>query len=155
MISAVDTNVLLDVLMTGAAHVEEAEAALEAAHARGAVVISEVAYAELVAFFDAVPAADDFLRTVGVRIVDSSRQTWAVAGIAWRSYAAGRTSTIECAACGRRRALRCDRCGTPLRSRQHLLTDFVIGAHALTTADQLLTRDQAFFRRHFPTLVLS
>jgi len=155
VISAVDTNVLLDVLVAGAAHVEEAEAALQAAHARGSVVISEVAYAELVAFFESAPAADHFLNEVGIRLVDSSRRTWEVAGVAWRSYAAGRTSAIECTACGRRRTLRCDRCGTPLRSRQHLLTDFAIGAHALTAAGSLVTRDRAFFRRHFPSLLLS
>lgn len=155
MISAVDTNVLLDVLMTGAAHAEEAEAALEAAHAGGSIVISEVAYAELVAFFDSATAADDFLGTVGVRLVESSRETGEMAGTAWRSYAASRTGAIECAACGRRRALRCDSCGAPLRSRQHLLTDFAIGAHALTAADSLLTRDQALFRRHFPALPLN
>ena len=155
MISAVDTNVLLDVLIEGAVHAAEAEAALEEAHAGGPVVISEVAYAELVAFFDSPERTDSFLKTVDIRVSDSPRQAWELAGQAWRSYAAGRTTALECSTCGRRRALHCDRCGAPLRSRQHLLTDFVIGAHAQSTADRLLTRDVAFFNRHFPALSVS
>ncbi|MCM3876266.1 MAG: VapC toxin family PIN domain ribonuclease, partial [Thermoanaerobaculia bacterium] len=53
------------------------------------------------------------------------------AGRAWRTYRARKGSRKE-----------------------RMIADFLIGAHALDSADRLLSRDRGFFRSYFPELVL-
>lgn len=48
----------------------------------------------------------------------------------------------------------CAACGRPLASRQHIASDFLIGAHAQVLADRLATRDRGFYGSYFAGLPL-
>ncbi len=154
MITAVDTNVLLDVLIPGAPHGEESERALAEAVGAGALLISEPVYAELAVHFPDRADLDRFLADTGIRLEPSGGEALHRAGSAWREYLRRRPPTLACPQCGVAQELRCDRCGASIQPRQHVVADFVIGAHALVQADTLLTRDRGYYATYFPELTL-
>ena len=133
MITAVDTNVLLDLLIPDAPHAADAETALNDAARAGAVVISPVVYAELGAFFALQADLHRFQDQTGMVIEAVGVEGLYAAGQAWKIYNQRR---------GRAR-------------RQHIISDFIIGAHALYQADCLLTRDRGIYRTYFPGLRLT
>ena len=55
MITAVDTNILLDILVPGATYGDASERALTESLETGAVIICEAVYSELAAHFSAMP----------------------------------------------------------------------------------------------------
>ncbi len=154
MITAVDTNVLLDILIPGAPHGDESERALAEAVRAGAVVISEPAYAELAAHFADRADLDGFLTDTGIRLEPSGAEALHRAGRAWSEYLRRRPAALACPQCGAAQDIHCDRCGASIQPRQHVVADFLIGAHALVHADQLLTRDRGYYATYFPKLRL-
>ena len=154
MITAVDTNVLLDVLIPGAPHGDESERALAEAVRAGAIVISEPAYAELAAHFADRADLDGFLTDTGIRLEPSGAEALHRAGRAWSEYLRRRPATLACPHCGAPQEVRCDRCGASIQPRQHVVADFVIGAHAVIHGDRLLTRDRGYYGAYFPELKL-
>lgn len=155
IITAVDTNVLLDLLIPNARFQATSRKALETAHAEGGLILSEVVYAELAAQFETRRQIETFLADTGIRLVPTTPEALCRAGEAWNVYRSRRQRNLTCPACGRRQQpIVCGACGRPIQVRQHILSDFLIGAHASLLADRLLTRDRGFYATYFKGLKL-
>ena len=128
MITAVDTNVLLDVFAADAQFGEGSAASMRRCSSEGRLVACEIVWAELASVF---PTGDDAVEALGRLELDFSPievTTAFRAGVAWRAYREAR---------GR---------------RERLVADFLVGAHTAEQADRLLTRDRGFYRRYFAPL---
>lgn len=134
MITAVDTSVLLDLLLQDPTFGAKSEDALRKASRDGALVISEVAYAELAGLFPSQGALETFLRDTGIQLRPSNAAILWKAGELWRRFCLDRPR--------------------PAAASRRILADFLIGAHALIEAEQLLTRDRDFYRAVFAGLKL-
>ena len=128
MITAVDTNVLLDVFVSGAPHHAQSRQALVNAYDSGAILACHIVYAELVAAFGNRSSLDSALREINATISPIDAAIAHEAGMRWAQY---------------RQA------GGP---RGRIMADFLIGAHAAAKADVFLTRDRGFYRTYFPEL---
>ena len=135
MITAVDTNVLVALWDRDDALNSTAQAALDAAFARGKLIISGAVFAELLALPRRTEAfIEEFLGETGIGvdwIIDEAM--WRLAGRAFQAYA------------NRRRK---QKSAEPRR----LLADFLIGAHAFENGFPLLTLDDGIYRAAFPKL---
>ena len=68
MITAIDTNVLLDILVPNEDFFEPSRRALEQAWVAGSLVVCDLVYAELCVHFAAQEECDAFLRETNIRV---------------------------------------------------------------------------------------
>ena len=155
MTSAVDTNILLDILLPDPKFLESSTRLLNDAIATGKVIISEVVYAELSAQFGSKEELESFLEDSSIVVQPANQAAMWEAGRAWMRYLKARGEEIECPQCGDKRVTRCEKCGEIIAGRQHIVSDFLIGGHAQMMADTLLTRDRGFYQTYFKSLPLN
>ena len=128
MITAVDTNVLLDVFTSSDEHGPLSADWLDEAYNAGAVIVCDIVYAELVPSARSRDALERALQEMGATLSSIDPSIAYEAGIRWTRYR---------------------RSGGP---RERIVADFLIGAHALFAADVFLTRDRGFYSTYFPEL---
>lgn len=130
MITAIDTSVLLDVLADDPHHATRSAEALAQAVMDGAVIASPVVVAELRAAYDDDSELFSALNDLRVRPASLEPNDALLAGAMHAGYL---------------------RAGG---SRNRVIADFLIGAHAVNHAARLLARDRGFYRKYFRGLTV-
>jgi hypothetical protein len=86
MKTAVDTNILLDILIPGQPAAASSKNLLDYYLSRGRLIICEVVFAELAAGFPISRELDQFLRDTGIDLIPSSPEALFLAGSRWAGY---------------------------------------------------------------------
>lgn len=137
MRTSLDTNIL-SALWSNEPNSSEIARRLGEAKQAGALLVSGVVYAELLAHPKASEAfVNNFIEHTGVTVdLRFQDAVWVEAGRRFAKYATRRRKAGG-------------------EGPKRLLADFLIGAHALLQADRLMTLDPARYKQDFPELRLS
>jgi predicted nucleic acid-binding protein len=126
----VDTNVLIDVFEDDVNWVDWSIGQLRSQSQIHQLVINPIIYSELSLTFLKVEALDQVIESLGLQIQEIPKSALFLAGKAFIQY--------------RRQG----------GSKNNVLSDFFIGAHAAVSGYPLLTRDIKRYKSYFPSVVL-
>ena len=132
MRSAVDSSVLLDVLLPDPGFGPASAALLRQAIDSGVIVACEIVWAEVRASFSNDELFNQAIEKLQIQFDAAGSDAARMAGSLWRQYRTAAKSSV----------------------REHLIPDFLVGAHALLQTEVLLSRDRGFYRRYFSKLKL-
>jgi predicted nucleic acid-binding protein len=131
LITAVDTNILIDILEPDPEHGPSSRDALKRCMREGALVCCEVVWAEVsTAYGSDIEKITHALDRMEIEFSPMSREAALEAAKCWHAY--------------RRKE----------RKRERIVADFLIGGHASIQCNRLLTRDRGFYRKYFKSLNL-
>jgi predicted nucleic acid-binding protein len=129
MVTAIDSSVLIDVLLDDPEFCANSKAALRQASAEGSLILCEVVLAEVTPVIGAANL-EEFLHDWNLTFSPSSAKSAVLAGDMFNAYL--------------------QRGG----KRGRVVPDFLIAAHAQLHANRLLARDCGFYRDYFKKLRL-
>jgi predicted nucleic acid-binding protein len=134
--TAIDTNVI-SALWSREPAAAKIAGELGAAKTEGGLVVGGPVYAELLAHPKATESfVNHFLADTGIDVdFEFERSVWLEAGRRFARYAKRRRKAAP-------------------QNPRRLLADFIIGAHALTQSDRLMTLDPQRYKLDFPDLTL-
>jgi len=131
MQTAIDTNILIDVLEADPEFGEISCEALMQASNEGGLLACDVVWAELFTLYhEQEEALREKLSMMQIEFSPLTQETSEIAARYWHEY--------------RKRA----------GDRRRIAADFLIGAHAMVQCDRLLSRDRGFYRDYFSSLNL-
>jgi predicted nucleic acid-binding protein len=148
----VDTNVLV-YIYRGVPNIGKKSAEmLGDLSTRFNLVIPKLVYGELSLIFSSSKQLNRFLSDTGLIIGDIEPAAYIVAAKRWNKY--NKRRVLICQQCGEKiEKLICKSCNAQIHIRQHILTDFIIGAYALQTSERkLVTNDKGYYSTYFPEL---
>jgi len=128
MISAVDSSVILDILVDNPAYADASLKTLRKASCEGQLIVCECVLAEIRPAFDSAESLSQFLTDWQLDFVPSSQESAMNAGENFSRY-------LERGGKGGR-----------------VVPDFLIAAHALLHAERLIARDRGYLRDYFADL---
>ena len=119
---------------------------------RHILLIPKIVYGELSLIFRDENELNDFLKDTGIVIGNMKPEAYLIAAKRWEKY--NKRRMLMCHKCGTKLdKMTCKKCGSQIKIRQHILTDFLIGACTLQMqGEKIVTHDRGYYSTYFPEL---